>query len=1236
MNYLSRLTIISLALCLFAGMANANSAPSIELRNGRISPAQVNSADGLSALAGKHGLMQFTRPVSHTEREVLASKGIHLLSYVPQNSWVVRFEGQLSDAELSSYGIRWFGAIAENEKISPLVSMLNAPHAAKRADGRAQFAVVLHQDVDAQAVVEQLRAQLGAELIGIEPSTNSLDILCPANAVTQIAGIDAVQWVEPNVLVQEEHNDNARTNLKADQAQAAPYNLDGEFITVAEWDGGAVASTHPDFSGRVTVLGSPAISAHSTHVAGTIMGNGANSSGAYRGMAPNASLLSQLWWNSGSEAFNEYQQAISTYGASLGTNSWGYGVGDPATTAACEDVCGTYFSVDATLDNIVRGSAGQPVTIIFSAGNQRGTASKYCGSLGWTYGTVDGLACSKNVLAIGAINSNNSTMTTFSSWGPTDDGRVKPDVVGPGCQSSGDGGITSTNTSTGYTVMCGTSMSAPAVAGVVALMYQQQYLSWGTQSILPSSIKGILVNSATDLGATGPDYQYGHGRVEAVAAVKKVAIGGPSYIESQLAHGDLIQYDLTVPGGASRLRATLVWDDPGGTAISGNTLINDLDLVLVDPFGAETKAWVLNPSNPAASATKDYNRRDNVETAEVVSPAAGLWKARVSGFNIPNGPQKFSLVFTPDSLYQPGQSIAMAVYDNGDQTVAPGGNANVQFWVTNVGGSQDSIRVQITDNIGWLGATVDTTVVLFPYDSAHFTVGVNVPATAMAIDSALITCQAMSKTDTSVVTDDVASVKAATTYGISIAIPEFDTAHSPEMVPLVVKIRNQGNAVGQFDVFPSSPDAWLIAPSYQATTIGAYDSATLAFTLQIPEEVAHQSTHVVALRVAGPGGIEDTSEVSLYLLNPVFPPALVSPDTVLYTQNRRPTLQWDGVADSYTLLLGSDTNLTSVYRTFTGLTSTTFSWSLSDSLLDGQYFWAVKKYVSGDSSSIQRYPRRLIVDNGVPSVVEIYSPAPGVSMANPHPSFFFSESSGSGPGTAPEVTQLQMASDSAFSLNLHTYEPLTGTNLTIQDSLDDGRWYYRMRRLDLAGNISSSGAIPDLIIDTRMPDLPAQVSPANGQTVASLPVKLKWSATPPVGWQTSREYYYLWISNAADFSDGTFVGFVYSDSFSFASPTVGLTYYWRVKALDSAGHATAFGPSRTFKYQPYICGDVSGNGASPDLTDLSYLIAYLVASGTPPPVPAASSFNCDTGIDLTDLSMLISYLTGGDVTLCCP
>ena len=80
--------------------------------------------------------------------------------------------------------------------------------------------------------------------------------------------------------------------------------------------------------------------------------------------------------------------------------------------------------------------------VLFAGGNYRvGTTTNVC-SLG-PYGVVAPPGTAKNVITVGAINSDDGAMTVFSAWGPTDDGRLKPDLVAPGSQAGGDLGVTS-------------------------------------------------------------------------------------------------------------------------------------------------------------------------------------------------------------------------------------------------------------------------------------------------------------------------------------------------------------------------------------------------------------------------------------------------------------------------------------------------------------------------------------------------------------------------------------------------------------------------------------------------------------------------------------------------------------------------------------------------------------------------------------------------------------------------
>jgi subtilisin family serine protease len=159
---------------------------------------------------------------------------------------------------------------------------------------------------------------------------------------------------------------------------------------------------------------------------------------------------------------DDYTEAISLYGADLSNNSIGTNV---ASNGYPCDWTGNYGATGALIDEVVRGALGSPFRVVWANGNERGSSS--CGT---SYQTTAPPSCAKNSLTVGALNSNNDSVTSFTSWGPCDDGRLKPDVSAPGCQSNGDGGVTSCSSSGGYTVKCGTSMASPTAAGVSALL----------------------------------------------------------------------------------------------------------------------------------------------------------------------------------------------------------------------------------------------------------------------------------------------------------------------------------------------------------------------------------------------------------------------------------------------------------------------------------------------------------------------------------------------------------------------------------------------------------------------------------------------------------------------------------------------------------------------------------------------------------------------------------------------
>ena len=109
----------------------------------------------------------------------------------------------------------------------------------------------------------------------------------------------------------------------------------------------------------------------------------------------------------------------------------------------------------------------------------------------------------KNILTIGAVDDLGS-MTSFSGFGPTDDGRIKPDLVANGTTIYSSIGTASTD----YGTYNGTSMAAASVTGSLALLYQLQQMLQPGVKLHSSTMKGLLIHTTTEAGQDpGPDYR---------------------------------------------------------------------------------------------------------------------------------------------------------------------------------------------------------------------------------------------------------------------------------------------------------------------------------------------------------------------------------------------------------------------------------------------------------------------------------------------------------------------------------------------------------------------------------------------------------------------------------------------------------------------------------------------------------------------------------------------------------
>jgi hypothetical protein len=246
-------------------------------------------------------------------------------------------------------------------------------------------------------------------------------------------------------------------------------------------------------------------------------------------------------------------------------------------------------------------------------------------------------------------------MSSFSGWGPTDDGRIKPDIVTNGI------GVYSTIVG-GYASWDGTSMAAPAATGSILLLQEHYAQLHSTDLMRSATARALVIHSADEAGlADGPDYQHGWGLMNTAKAAKLISqdYDVPEIIqELVLLPGDTFSFEFQYSGQFDPfIKATIAWTDPPGTPVSPQVdptdlmLVNDLDLRIqqIGPSEAEFYPWILDPANPAAPASKADNFRDNVEVAHLANPVPGA-KYRVvvshKGSLHNNLPQHFSLVLS--------------------------------------------------------------------------------------------------------------------------------------------------------------------------------------------------------------------------------------------------------------------------------------------------------------------------------------------------------------------------------------------------------------------------------------------------------------------------------------------------------------------------------------------------------------------------------------------------------------
>ncbi|RJP34146.1 MAG: hypothetical protein C4527_02550 [Candidatus Omnitrophota bacterium] len=627
----------------------------ILLKTGTIE-TQIQPSNQLDSIAkavhnsnGKHVLMQFHRLPSPSEQREMERQGIRLLSYVPNMAyWASIKNSRTTLSKLTDNSdIRWMTGAALVDKLSPEAAAGWFPHYALLDDGRVDVCVTFFADVDADEALRAVEA-IGGESIGWEHALTLRVAIFP-QTLKALSSLDLVEWVEARPAPYQELNAVAAQRIHVAELYSLPHNLNGKNVIVGVWDGGKI-DPHSEFGSRMTVINSGAsVSSHATHVGGTIGASGAGRSNA-KGMAPNVILRSYDWNNDTSEMRAGYAAGIR-----LSNHSYGLIVGwywNSAKNAwenwGNSSLFGDYTSTSREWDSVVNDTG---LIVFKSAGNDRNDGPG-AGQKDGPYDCLPPGGVAKNIITIGATTDNDG-MTVFSSWGPTDDGRVKPDLTANG------EGLYSTLPGNSYGSYSGTSMSSPSACGAGAMLYQK-YAETLNEEPSPTTLKALLIHGAVDKGRPGPDYEYGWGLIDAGKSAD--LLEGRMWRTGSVTNNTFTPYRVSVNGGP--IKVTLVWTDPPGSTSAAKALVNDLDLVLRSPSGTIYRPWILQGlSNPTANATTGVNQVDNVEQVVIDNPQTGLWTIEVRGSVVPQGEANYTVV--TELLEDMGTSQSFRIYNDG-------------------------------------------------------------------------------------------------------------------------------------------------------------------------------------------------------------------------------------------------------------------------------------------------------------------------------------------------------------------------------------------------------------------------------------------------------------------------------------------------------------------------------------------------------------------------------------------
>jgi serine protease AprX len=636
-------------------------------------------------------------PLLETYRSQLQAADIEISEFLPPDAYLVRIESQTEFNALQQ--LSFIKNVTFYSSGDTGINVVSRDIPGKQDEGVEKkmltFDILLHRPDDLPNITMWLNEK-NIPVAGASGKKIRVYLLEDSPLQEEIAKNTAVQSFD-EYIAPRFHNDMARTiiGLNTFTPAANPgitYTGDGQIVGVADT---GIDEHHPDFNNQIhkrpvawgRVNDYSDFNGHGTHVAGSIVGNGTSSGGNIKGTAPGAKVFFQSIMDANGDLRLPLQlqtlfQEAYDNGARIHNNSWGSATRSRYTVNAIE------------VDDFV--ARNRDMLLIFSAGNEGNALQPQNVPEGFSdLFSIGSPGAAKNILTVGAsrstrtvggystytyghiwpdhfpdpplsdetVSGDDNELAGFSSRGPCDDSRIKPDVVAPGtdivsvksslASLANYWGVMPGNDK--YAIMGGTSMSAPIVAGCAAVV-REYYEKKAQHKPSAALVKATIINGCKKLTGEGcvirfpdlPNFNQGFGMVDMSRTIPREPANFflmfydnyTSSTEHFRNTGQRIRIQIHLPSD-TWMRICLAYTDTPGRALQ-----NNLNLML--DYNADNTKWTGNEKVPALLKMPDPT--NNIETIIIDQAKAGDYTMQITATNIIRGPQDFAWIITTGDI----------------------------------------------------------------------------------------------------------------------------------------------------------------------------------------------------------------------------------------------------------------------------------------------------------------------------------------------------------------------------------------------------------------------------------------------------------------------------------------------------------------------------------------------------------------------------------------------------------